>query len=157
MQHLPGEEAWLVGERRVSGERKYYLSNLPAEANLKALAATIKARWVCEQAHQQLKEELGLDHFEGRSWHGLHRHTLMTMIAYAFLQGAAASPKRAGEKKAIRQGPPEAVIARDPPRTPRHPRPRTALSMPALHAEPSADHSNKSAKVVLGSERCSRA
>jgi SRSO17 transposase len=37
------------------------------------------------QAHQQLKEELGLDHFEGRSWQGLHRHALMTMIAYAFL------------------------------------------------------------------------
>jgi SRSO17 transposase len=50
------------------------------------LAATIKARWICEQAHQQLKEELGLDHFEGRSWQGLHRHALMTMIAYAFLQ-----------------------------------------------------------------------
>ena len=44
------------------------------------------ARWVCEQAHQQLKEELGLDHFEGRSWTGLHRHALMTMIAFAFLQ-----------------------------------------------------------------------
>jgi SRSO17 transposase len=40
----------------------------------------------CEQAHQQLKEGLGLDHFEGRSWQGLHRHALMTMIAYAFLQ-----------------------------------------------------------------------
>jgi SRSO17 transposase len=46
------------------------------------LAAIIKARWICEQAHQQLKEELGLDHFEGRSWQGLHRHALMTMIAY---------------------------------------------------------------------------
>ena len=45
-----------------------------------------EARWICEQAHQQLKEELGLDHFEGRSWHGLHRHALMAMIAYAFLQ-----------------------------------------------------------------------
>ena len=41
---------------------------------------------MCEQAHQQLKEELGLDHFEGRSWTGLHRHALMTMIAFAFLQ-----------------------------------------------------------------------
>jgi len=41
---------------------------------------------VGEQAHQQLKEKLGLDHFEGRSWQGLHRHALMTMIAYAFLQ-----------------------------------------------------------------------
>ncbi|PWE57759.1 IS701 family transposase [Metarhizobium album] len=85
-QHMPGEEAWLVGEWRSNDERKYYLSNLPADATLKALAAAIKARWVCEQAHQQMKEELGLDHFEGRSWQGLHRHALMTMIAYAFLQ-----------------------------------------------------------------------
>jgi SRSO17 transposase len=84
--HLPGEEVWLVGERRPSGERKYYLSNPPAETPLGELAATIKARWVCEQAHQQLKEELGLDHFEGRSWTGLHRHALMTLIACAFLQ-----------------------------------------------------------------------
>jgi hypothetical protein len=50
------------------------------------LAAAIKARWVCEQAHQQLKEELGLDHFEGRSWVGLHHHALLTQIAFAFLQ-----------------------------------------------------------------------
>jgi SRSO17 transposase len=84
--HLPGEEVWLVGERRASGERKYYLANLPAGTPLEELAATIKARWVCEQAHQQLKEELGLDHFEGRSWTGLHRHALMTLIAFAFLQ-----------------------------------------------------------------------
>lgn len=85
-QHLPGEEAWLIGEHRSSGEKKYYLANLPARTNLRQLAAAVKARWICEQAHQQLKEELGLDHFEGRSWHGLHRHALMTMIAYAFLQ-----------------------------------------------------------------------
>jgi SRSO17 transposase len=61
------------------------------------LVAAIKARWVCEQAHQQLKEELGLDHFEGRSWTGLHRHALMTMIAYAFLQSRRL--KAAGRKK----------------------------------------------------------
>jgi SRSO17 transposase len=85
-QHMPGEEAWLVGEWRSNDERKYYLSNLPVEATVKQLASAIKARWVCEQAHQQMKEELGLDHFEGRSWKGLHRHALMTMIAYAFLQ-----------------------------------------------------------------------
>src|SRR5262245_39620621 len=85
-QHLPGEEAWLIGEHRMSGEKKYYLANLTAKADLRTLAATIKARWICEQAHQQLKEELGLDHFEGRSWQGLHRHALMTMIAYAYLQ-----------------------------------------------------------------------
>ena len=85
-QHMPGDEAWLIGEQRMSGEKKYYLANLPARTDLRTLAATIKARWICEQAHQQLKEELGLDHFEGRSWQGLHRHALMTMIAYAFLQ-----------------------------------------------------------------------
>jgi hypothetical protein len=85
-QHLPGDEAWLIGEHRTSGEKKYYLANLPAKVDLRTLAATIKSRWICEQAHQQLKEELGLDHFEGRSWQGLHRHALMTMIAYAFLQ-----------------------------------------------------------------------
>ena len=85
-QHLPGEEVWLVGEQRATGEKKYYLANLPTKTDLRTLAATIKARWVCEQAHQQLKEEIGLDHFEGRCWQGLHRHALMTMIAYAFLQ-----------------------------------------------------------------------
>src|SRR5262249_35472382 len=67
-QHLPGDEAWLIGEHRMSGETKYYLANLPAKTDLRTLAATIKARWICEQAHQQMKEELGLDHFEGRSW-----------------------------------------------------------------------------------------
>jgi SRSO17 transposase len=72
-QHLPGDEAWLIGEHRMSGEKKYYLANLTAKTDLRTLAATIKARWICEQAHQQMKEELGLDHFEGRSWQGLHR------------------------------------------------------------------------------------
>jgi len=85
-QHLPGEEVWLIGERRSSGEKKYYLANLRADIPLKRLAGVVKARWVCEQAHQQLKEELGLDHFEGRSWQGLHRHALMSMIALLFLQ-----------------------------------------------------------------------
>jgi SRSO17 transposase len=97
MQCMPGDEVWLVGERRSTGEQKYYVSNLPADATIKTLAATIKARWICEQAHQQLKEELGLDHFEGRSWTGLHRHALMTMIAYAFLQSRRL--KAAGRKK----------------------------------------------------------
>lgn len=85
-RHLPGDEAWLVGEWRDNGERKFYLSNLAPRTSLRALAAAIKARWVCEQAHQQLKQEVGLGDFEGRSWTGLHRHALMTCIAYAYLQ-----------------------------------------------------------------------
>jgi SRSO17 transposase len=105
MPCMPGDEVWLIGERRSTGEQKYYVSNLPADARLKMLAATIKARWVCEQAHQQLKEELGLDHFEGRSWTGLHRHALMTMIAYAFLQSRRL--QAAGRKKRIGGPPPQ--------------------------------------------------
>src|SRR3954463_12455601 len=85
-RHLPGEAAWLVGEHRATGERKYYLSNLPPDATLERLAALIKGRWVCEQLHQQLKDELGLDHFEGRSWRGLHHHALLCLPALAFLQ-----------------------------------------------------------------------
>lgn len=101
VQAMPGEqEVWLVGERRTTGEQKYYLSNLPADATLKMLATAIKARWICEQAHQQLKEELGLDHFEGRSWTGLHRHCLMAMIAFAFLQSRRLTA--AGRKKKSR-------------------------------------------------------
>jgi SRSO17 transposase len=93
-RHLPGAEAWLVGERRASGERKYYLSNLSAEASLAELASLIKARWVCEQAHQQLKEELGLDHFEGRGWRGLHHHALLCRLAFTFLQHLRLGEKR---------------------------------------------------------------
>ncbi len=87
-----------MGENRSTSERKYYLSNMPADASIKRLAGAIKARCICEQAHQQLKEKLGLHHFEGRSWTGIHRHALMTMIAYAFLHSrrltAAARKKR---------------------------------------------------------------
>ncbi len=85
-RHGPGEEVWLVCERRAGGEKKYYFANHAADAALRVIAANIKARWSCEQAHQQLKEELGLDHFEGRSWTGLTHHTLMTMISFSFLQ-----------------------------------------------------------------------
>lgn len=99
VQAMPGEEeVWLVGERREGGEQKYYLSNLPANADLKTLASAIKARWISEQAHQQLKEELGLDHFEGRSWTGLHRHCLMAMIAFAFLQSQRLKEAKGGKK-----------------------------------------------------------
>jgi SRSO17 transposase len=139
MQHMPGEEVWLVGERRASGEQKYYLANLPAEAGLKTLAATIKARWVCEQAHQQLKEELGLDHFEGRSWRGLHRHALMTMIAYAFLQhhrlAAASERKRRPGASGGKKSPRRPAAANAPDHTKGHrrrPGARSALSMPTL-------------------------
>jgi SRSO17 transposase len=129
-QHLPGDEAWLIGEHRMSGEKKYYLANLPAKADLRTLAATIKARWICEQAHQQMKEELGLDHFEGRSWQGLHRHALMTMIAYAFLQYRRL--KTAKREKKNQRPTAAANFARRATRHPRTLRPTTTEALPAL-------------------------
>jgi len=129
-QHLPGEEAWLIGEHRMSGEKKYYLANLPAASDLRTLAAIIKARWVCEQAHQQMKEELGLDHFEGRSWQGLHRHALMTMIAYAFLQHRRLAT--AGRKKKNQRAAASANLAGRAPRHPRTLRSTAAAAMPVL-------------------------
>ncbi len=130
VQAMPGDEVWLVGERRPTGEQKFYVSNLPADTSLKRLAATIKARWICEQAHQQLKEELGLDHFEGRSWIGLHRHALMTMIAYAFLQ--ARRLIAAGRKKKNRRTTAPAEHAGHPPSHPRPLRTTSSNALPAL-------------------------
>jgi SRSO17 transposase len=137
-RHLPGGEAWLVGERRASGETKYHLSNLPAGTPLRDLAAAIKARWVCEQAHQQLKQELGLGHFEGRSWTGLHRHALMSCIAFAYLQHLRLAGHRStgpGKNAAPRSE--AAAIAEPAGGAPRHHgapvrRPRRPDPMPAL-------------------------
>jgi SRSO17 transposase len=106
-ERLPGEEAWLVCEWRSSpartggGEKRYYLSNLPRTAAPHQLARLIKARWVCEQSHQQMKQELGLDHFEGRSWKGLHHHLLLTMIAFAYLQYRRLRGKKRALKMAL--------------------------------------------------------
>ena len=148
-RHPPGEEVWLVGEHRASGERKYYLSNLPADAPLEELAALIKARWACEQAHQQLKEELGLDHFEGRSWTGLHRHALMAMLAFCFLQYLRL--KERGKKRSQAAGAAAAAEpARGPPAAARVPQPR-ADPLPVLRGRPPATTAVRSAQVVLGS------
>lgn len=133
-QHLPGDETWLIGEHRTSGEKKYYLANLSAKTDLRTLAATIKARWICEQAHQQLKEELGLDHFEGRSWQGLHRHALMTMIAYAFLQHrrlAKAKRKKKNQRAATSTKPASGA--------PRHRRAHRSTATSAMPALPKMD------------------
>jgi len=145
--HLPGEEVWLIGERRTSGETKYYLANLAAETKLEELAATIKSRWVCEQAHQQLKEELGLDHFEGRSWTGLHRHALMTMIALAFLQHLRSRERGKNRARSPRASA-AAKPALDPAPARRRSRPRPA-SMPVLRRRPTTRTSSQSAQVVL--------
>jgi len=139
-QHLPGEEAWLVGEHRATGERKYYVANLPAETPLEVLAALIKGRWVCEQLHQQLKDELGLDHFEGRSWRGLHHHALLCLLAFTFLQHLRLGGKKNRRRGRARTAAP-AEPARHPPPHPGglDPRPAALSALPAaLRASPPA-------------------
>ncbi len=131
-QHLPGDEAWLVGEHRASGERKYYLSNLPPGTPLEVLAALIKARWVCEQMHQQLKDELGLDHFEGRSWRGLHHHALLCQLAFAFLQQLRLGGKKPRHEDHSRTAAPAEPAGGAPPH-PGHAHP-CAPALPALPA-----------------------
>ena len=136
-RHLPGDEVWLVGEWRSNGERKYYLSNLAPRTSHRALAAAIKARWVCEQAHQQLKDELGLDHFEGRSWTGLHRHGLMTCIAFAYLQHlrlAEHRRTRSGKNTDVRSG--TATIAKLARRAARYHRQAVRAIYPACPLPP---------------------
>ncbi|HEY6108155.1 MAG TPA: IS701 family transposase [Gemmatimonadales bacterium] len=65
---------------------KYYVSNLPATTSLQALVRAAHQRWAIEQQYQELKDELGLDHFEGRTFAGWHRHVVLTALAYAWLQ-----------------------------------------------------------------------
>lgn len=85
-QHLPGEGAWVIGEQRAQGERKYYLCNLPSTTSLAELVKVTKQRWACELGHRELKQEVGLGHFEGRSWLGLNHHIVLCLVALLFLQ-----------------------------------------------------------------------
>jgi len=82
---LDSEARWLLVEWRTDGSIRYALSNLPAETPMLDAVRLWKTRWQVEQGYQQLKEELGLDHFEGRSWPGFHHHATLCFLAYGFL------------------------------------------------------------------------
>ena len=80
-------DRWLLCERSLADdERKYYLLNLEATATLRELVAIVRSRWPIEQQYRELKDELGIDHFEGRSYRGWTHHTVLTAIAFTFLQ-----------------------------------------------------------------------
>jgi hypothetical protein len=68
-----------------SAPTKYWLSTLPADTALATLVATAKLRWRIERDYQELKQELGLDHYEGRGWRGFHHHMALCVSAYGFL------------------------------------------------------------------------
>ena len=77
--------AWLLIEEQADGKIKYALSNLPARTSRIRAVRLWKSRWPVEQGYQQMKEELGLAHHEGRSWRGFHHHACLVMLAYGFL------------------------------------------------------------------------
>jgi SRSO17 transposase len=73
---------WPAGEAEPT---KYWLSNLPADTPLRELVSLAKLRWRIEHDYRELKDALGLDHFEGRSWRGWHHHVTLVSVAHGFL------------------------------------------------------------------------
>jgi len=83
----PRAEEWLLIEWPPSEAEptKYWMSTLPANTPRKALVKMAKHRWIIERDYQELKQELGLGHFEGRNWRGFHHHATLCIAAYGFL------------------------------------------------------------------------
>jgi SRSO17 transposase len=133
---------WLLIEEQADGKLKFAFSNLPPGTSCKKAVRLWKSRWPVEQGYQQLKEELGLDHFEGRSWRGFHHHACLTFLAYGFLalerQRAAAGRKKRVKKKsahgADRAGHPAGAAATA--------RAADARELPPLPEAPTGAHTN---------------
>ncbi len=100
----PEDEQWLLIEWPADAAEptKYWLATIPRRTSLVQLVRLAKARWRVEQDYQQLKDELGLDHFEGRSWLGWHHHVTMTMVAYGFLVREQLRRRAGGKKNGAR-------------------------------------------------------
>jgi len=81
------EEEWLLIEwpKGEAEPTRYFLSTLPADVSFKQLVATVKMRWRIERDYLELKQELGLGHYEGRNWRGFHHHASLCIAAYGFL------------------------------------------------------------------------
>jgi SRSO17 transposase len=83
----PGDEQWLMYEwpKEEPEPTKFWLSTLHADTPMKRLIHLAKLRWRVERDYQDLKQEAGLDHLEGRSWPGFHHHAALCAVAHAFL------------------------------------------------------------------------
>lgn len=93
-QNTLAPEVWLLCERELGpkGRARYFLVHLPPTRSLRALVTLAHQRWAIEQQYQELKSDLGLDHFEGRTYPGWHRHVVLTAVAHAFVQRERARP-----------------------------------------------------------------
>ena len=106
----PHAEEWLLIEwpRGEAEPTKYWVSTLPPTTKLKALIKIAKQRWIIERDYEELKQELGLGHFEGRNWRGFHHHATLCIAAYGFLvaERTRFSPSaRAGHLGFVASGP----------------------------------------------------
>lgn len=86
-RHEPREVEWLLIEWPTAEPKptKYWLSTVPDHVSLDALVRLAKVRWRIERDYEEMKNELGLDHYEGRGWLGFHHHGVLCIAAYAFL------------------------------------------------------------------------
>ncbi len=100
----PRAEEWLIVEWPEGAERPahYWFSNLSKRATWPETADTVMSRWQIERDYQELKQELGLGHYEGRNWRGFHHHASLCIAAYGFLmlERLAGSKKNAAGFKA---------------------------------------------------------
>lgn len=83
----PGQEQWLVAEwpQDKDAPCRFWLSSLPPTTSLRQLVRLAKLRWRVERDYQEMKQEVGLDHYEGRTWRGFHHHATLCAVAHAFL------------------------------------------------------------------------
>jgi len=120
----PYPEEWLLIEwpRGEAEPTKYWVSTLPPTTKLKALVKMAKHRWVIERDYEELKQELGLGHFEGRNWRGFHHHATLCIAAYGFLvaeRNRFSPSARAGNLGFSAPGPAPEFRPRGSPRAPR--------------------------------------
>lgn len=111
--HHPRVEEWFIVEWPEGDKEplKYWLSTLPETTALRDLVATTKMRWRIERDYRELKQELGLGHYEGRGWRGFHHHASLCIAAYGFLLSeretippSALARPQSGEKPLIPRG-----------------------------------------------------
>jgi SRSO17 transposase len=120
----PHPEEWLLIEwpKKESEPTKYWLSTLPAKTSPKSLVKMAKHRWIIERDYEELKQELGLGHYEGRGWRGFHHHAVLCIAAYGFLiseRNRFSPSARAGHVRLSAPSPPPDFRPRGSPRTPR--------------------------------------
>jgi len=100
----PRRQEWLLIEwpKGEAEPTRYFLSTLPANISFKELVATVKMRWRIERDYRELKQEVGLGHYEGRNWRGFHHHASLCIAAYGFLmlEQLSGSKKNAARLKA---------------------------------------------------------